>query len=81
MNDTSLLLEVLAELKEIKEAFIQLPEWFPLSELSKDKGLTRQTIRAQLLNGSFEPEVDFKYIGNKIYVARSAVSRITRKRR
>ena len=80
MNDTPLLMQILSELHEIKDAFIQLPQWFSLSEISKDKGLTRQTIRAQILNGDFEPEVDFKYQGHKIYIARSAVSRIRRKR-
>ena len=80
MQDTSLLMQILSEVKELKEAFIQLPEWFSLSEIAKDKGLTRQTVRTQVLNGEFEPEVDFKYQGHKIYIARSAVPRIRRKR-
>ena len=80
MSDTQLIQEILSELKEIKQAFIQLPKWFSLSDVVTDKGLSRQAVRAQLLKGDFEPEVDFKYQGNKIYIARSAVSRIRRKR-
>ena len=81
MSDTSLLMTILSELQELKDAFVQLPQWFSLSEVAQDKGLTRQTIRSQLLNGDFEPDVDFKYKGKKIYIARAVLPRIRRKRR
>jgi len=51
-----------------------------MSDVAKDRGISRQSLWMRLQNGEFEPEVDFKYIGNKIYIARSAVSRIQRKR-
>jgi len=70
----------LAEIKSIKDAFLQLPEWFTLTEIARDKNISRQSLRAKLLNGEFEPEVDFKYDGHKILIARSAVPRIRRKR-
>lgn len=80
MTDREILIKLLNELQEIKDAFIQLPEWYPLTEIARDKGLTRQSLRSKLLSGEFEPEVDFKYEGHKIFIARSAVPRIRRKR-
>lgn len=80
MTDRELLIDIKNELVFIKDAFLQLPEWFSLSEIAKDKGISRQSLRVKLLSGEFEPEVDFKYNGNKIMIARSAVPRIRRKR-
>ena len=80
MTDRDIMLQLLDEFRQIKDAFLQLPEWYSLTEIARDKGLSRQTLRARLLNGEFEPEVDFKYDGHKIYIARSAVPRIRRKR-
>lgn len=80
MTDREILLQLLNEFQIIKDAFLQLPEWYPLTEIARDKGISRQSLRAKLLNGDFEPEVDFKYEGHKIFIARSAVPRIRRKR-
>jgi len=80
MTDREILIQLLNEFREVKDAFLQLPEWYPLSEIARDKGLTRQSLRSKLLSGEFEPEVDFKYEGHKIFIARSAVPRIRRKR-
>lgn len=80
MTDREILLEILDEFRQIKDAFLQLPEWYPLTEIARDKGISRQSLRTKILNGEFEPEVDFKYDGHKIMIARSAVPRIRRKR-
>ncbi len=80
MTDRDLLVQLLDEFRQVKDAILQLPEWFSLSEIAKDKGLTRQSLRAKMLSGEFEPEVDFKYDGHKIMIARSAVPKIRRKR-
>ncbi len=80
LEEKAFLLEILAELQSIKNAILALPEWISLSDIAEEKGLTRQAIRKQLLSGDYEPDVDFKYIGNKMYVARSVVPRIKRKR-
>ncbi|MDD3597946.1 hypothetical protein [Sulfuricurvum sp.] len=80
MNDRDLLIELINEFRELKKAFLQLPEWYSLPEIAHDKGMTRQSLRTKLLNGDFEPEVDFKYDGHKILIARSAVPKIRRKR-
>lgn len=80
MTDRDLLIEIKNELLQIKDAFLQLPEWLPLTEIARDKGMTRQSLRTKLLSGDFEPELDFKYDGHKILIARSAVPRIRRKR-
>lgn len=80
MNDREILIEILNEFRVIKDAFLQLPEWYSLPEIARDKGITRQSLRTKLLGGDFEPEVDFKYDGHKILIARSAVPKIRRKR-
>jgi len=80
MSDRDLLIELLNEFRAIKDAFLQLPEWYSLPEIARDKGITRQSLRTKLLSGEFEPEVDFKYDGHKILIARSAVPKIRRKR-
>ncbi|WP_345993247.1 hypothetical protein [Sulfurimonas sp. HSL-1716] len=80
MTDREILIQLLNDFQAIKDAFLQLPEWFSLAEIAKDKQMSRQSLRAKLLSGEFEPEVDFKYDGHKIVIARSAVPRIRRKR-
>lgn len=73
-------LQATQEIHDLKEAYIQLPRWYPLGEIAKDKGITRQALRGKLLSGAYEPDVDFKYEGSRIFIARAAVSRISRKR-
>ena len=68
-------------LKELKELVAQSPEWIPVSSVAESAGLTSQAVRKRLLGGDFEPEVDFKYSGSRIYIARSAVSRLKRIRK
>ena len=80
LEERRLLMELLHEITTIKEAILSLPDWISLSDIAEDKGLTRQAVRKQLLTGEYEPDVDFKYVGNKMYVARSVVPRIKRKR-
>ena len=80
MTDRDILLKILSEFQMIKDAFMQLPEWYPLTEIARDKGISRQSLRSKILSGEFEPEVDFKYEGHKIFIARSAVPLIRRKR-
>ncbi len=80
MNDRQILIQIRQEIEEIKKAVLAIPEWISLSDLAKDRGISRQALWYRLQKGEFEPEVDFKSIGNKIYVARSAVFRIKGKR-
>jgi hypothetical protein len=80
MTDREILLQLLSDFQAIKDAFLQLPNWYPLADIAKDKCISRQSLRTKLLSGDFEPEVDFKYDGHKIMIARSAVPRIRRKR-
>lgn len=80
MEDRQLLIQIRQEIEEIKKAVLSIPEWISLGDVARDRGMNRQALWARIQRGEFEPEVDFKYIGNKIYIARSAVSRIQRKR-
>ncbi len=80
MEDRQILIQIRHEIEQIKRAIMAIPEWISMSDVAKDRGISRQSLWMRLQNGEFEPEVDFKYIGNKIYIARSAVSRIQRKR-
>jgi len=75
------LMEIRRDLQELKEALVYLPEWVTVSAVADQTGLTPQAIRKRLYSGSFEPEVDFKYMGTRIVIARSAVSKLQRIRK
>lgn len=81
MDDKSILIEIREELHAIKEAILYIPRWLSITDIAKDKGISPQAIRQKLISGNFEPEVDFKYIGAKIYVAREALHKIKREKR
>jgi len=80
MEDRQILIQIRQEIEQIKQAIMSIPKWISLTDVAKDRGISRQSLYMRIQNGEFEPEVDFKYIGNKIYIARSTVSRIQRKR-
>lgn len=75
------LIAIQSDIRELKQVFNSLPQWIAISDVSKKVGLTPQAVRKQLLKGDFEPEVDFKYFGSRIYIARNAISRIKRIRK
>ncbi len=65
--------EILFELKakvEVLEATTL--KWFSLSDISYEIGYSRDTMR-KYLKSNFEPEIDFKSSGGKIYVSRGAL--------
>jgi len=76
----NILISLREDIKEIKEAFVSIPKWISLSDVAHDKGLSPQAVRKKLFK-HFEPEVDYKYKGGKIYIARGTVSKIRRNRR
>jgi hypothetical protein len=76
----NILISLREDIREIKEAFVSLPKWISLTDVAHDKGLTSQAVRKKLIE-HFEPEVDYKYKGGKIYIARSTVSMIKRDRK
>lgn len=80
MEDRQILIQIRQEMEQIKRAVMSIPKWISLTDVARDRGISRQSLYMRIQNGELEPEVDFKYIGNKIYIARSAVSRIQRKR-
>ena len=80
LDEKNLLIEIREDIKKIKDALLSIPEWISLSDVAKSKGLTSQAVRKKLIE-HFEPEVDYKYKGTRIYVARSTVSKIKRIRR
>lgn len=73
--------EIIMKLHKLKMMISQLPEWISLADMAREKGLSPQAVRKQLLNGRFEHEVDFKYINCRIYIARNAIFRIKRIRK
>jgi len=79
-EDKNILIEIREDIKELKKAFLSIPEWISLSDVANSKGLTSQAVRKKLIE-HFEPEVDYKYKGTRIYVARSTVSKIKRIRK
>jgi predicted transcriptional regulator len=58
-----------AEISVIK---IVLPNWFSLGDIAKEIGKSRDTIR-KYLKANFEPDVDFKKDGGKLYISRDAL--------
>jgi len=76
----NILISLQGDIKEIKASFISIPKWIRLSDVAESKGLTSRAVRKKLIE-HFEPEVDYKYKGTRIYIARSTISKIKRNRR
>jgi hypothetical protein len=55
--------------------------WISISEIARVKELSKDAVRKQLKNGSFEEGADFKYLEGKILVHQGAIERIRRRRR
>jgi len=69
---------LLLELKATVNEFARMmPKWISLSDVSYEIGKNRDTIRKYLKN-NFEPEVDFKHIGGKIFLSRDVLFLIRR---
>lgn len=81
MSEKELLLEILSEIRDLKDKYLTLksliPEEISLSEVSRMVQKPNNTIRKYLL-ANFEPEVDFLKKGAKIIVKQDAVLRIRR---
>jgi predicted metal-dependent hydrolase len=71
------------EIVELKKLYFELkdkvdtleiiiPKWFSLSDISHELKKSRDTIR-KYLKSNFEPDVDFKKVGVKIYISRDAL--------
>ncbi|OCL90568.1 hypothetical protein [Aliarcobacter thereius] len=79
MSEKELLLEILGEIREIKNdnKFIKslIPDELSLSEISKEIGKPNNTI-IKYLKANFEPDVDYKKIDGKIFVKQVAILRI-----
>jgi predicted metal-dependent hydrolase len=73
-------MEEIAELKKmyidlkakVETLEIVMPKWFSLSDTAHEVQTSRDTIR-KYLKANFEPEIDFKKIGAKIYLSRDAL--------
>ena len=81
MSEKELLLEILSEIRDLKDKYLTLkslvPKEISLSEVSRMVQKPNNTIRKDLL-AKFEPEVDFFKKGAKIIVKQDAVLRIRR---
>lgn len=81
MSEKELLLEILSEIRDLKDKYLTLKSLVPkevsLSEVSRIVQKPNNTIRKYLL-ANFEPEVDFFKKGAKIIVKQDAVLRIRR---
>ena len=81
MSEKELLLEILTEIRDLKDKYLTLeslvPKEISLSEVSRIIQKPNNTIRKYLL-ANFEPEVDFFKKGAKIIVKQDAVLRIRR---
>lgn len=52
------------ELRELKSLVSFLPDWLPISSISYEFGYSSSnSLRKLLLNGNFEPNVDFRQNG------------------
>lgn len=81
MSEKELLLTILNEIREIKSDNKLLkslvPDELSLSEISKDIGKPNNTI-IKYLKANFEPDVDYKKKGGKIFVKQDAILRLRR---
>ena len=81
MSEKELLLEILSEIRDLKDKYLTLkslvPKEISLSEVSRMVQKPNNTIRKYLL-ANFEPEVDFFKKAAKIIVKQDAVLRIRR---
>ena len=74
MEEKLLLLKILKEIDELK---ILIPHELSVSEIANLTGKPANTIRRYVI-ANFEPEVEYKKKGGKIYVYSNSVLRIRR---
>ena len=67
------------ELREIKEAVIASPDWISLRSVALNAGLTARAVRYQLRE-YFTEGRDYKKQGSRIFIAKSVVAQIQRRR-
>jgi len=73
MNDFAELKKIVLDLKvEVDKLRVTMPSWFSLGDIAHEIDRKRDTI-AKYLKANFEPDVDFKYLGARIYVSRDAL--------
>lgn len=73
MDEIAELKKLYFELKDKVDTLeIIIPKWFSLSDISHELKKSRDTIR-KYLKSNFEPDVDFKKVGVKIYISRDAL--------
>jgi len=76
----NILHETTEQLKMKEQSLSNLPQWYNVSAVAKNAGLTSGAVRKQLENGEFEDGKDFKHNGGKILIHQGAVERIHRRR-
>ena len=88
MEDTILLNKIFKRLEgierdieSIKEIALSEIPWVSAADVALEKGLKTQSVIKQLHNFSFEPEVDYKLIRNRMYIAKRAIFKIKRLRK
>ncbi len=73
MNELAELKQIVLDLKaKVETLEITMPNWFSLGDIANTTGAKRDTI-SKYLKANFEQEIDFKYLGAKIYVSRDAL--------
>ena len=82
ITEKELLISIYAEIKNMKEIIQFIPDWITIKDISINNGLgVRQVYRRVVESGNYENNKHFKKMDGEIYVHKSIIHSLQRKRR
>ena len=81
-TDREFLISIYEEIQNIKEVIQFIPNWISLKDVSLNNGLgIRQMYRRVVESGNYEIDKQFKHMDGEIYIHKSIIHSLRRKRR
>jgi len=82
ISDRDLLISMYEEILNMKEVIQYIPNWISLNDVSVNNGLgNRQMYRRVVESGNYQINKHFKHMDGEIYIHKSIIYSLQRKRR
>lgn len=81
ITDRDLLVSIYEEIQNMKDVIQFIPNWISITDTAKNNDLSyRQMYRRVIDSGRFESEIHYKHMDGEIYVHKSILHLLQRKR-
>lgn len=82
ITEKELLISIYDEIKNMKEIIQFIPDWITIKDVSINNGLgIRQMYRRVVESGNYQNNIHYKTMDGKIYIHKSIIHLLQRKRR